>query len=160
MKNCLPDLRVGPVSMGSGRFDSQMMGAAVVLSLIGWTLVGCAPTETLVETPPAKELTDRPVAAPLADGPAVTINSLMAEQSDESVTISGTVAKRVPVLEGWLYQMSDNTGSLWVLTERSDPTVGELATVQGLVRYEAITVGEVDASEMYLEEQSYRRGDG
>jgi hypothetical protein len=113
-----------------------------------------------VETPPVKELTDRPAAAPLSNGPAVSIDSLMAEQSDETVTISGTVAKRVPILEGWLYQVSDSTGSLWVLTERSDPTVGELATVQGLVRYEAIAVGEIDASEMYLEEQSYRRGDG
>jgi hypothetical protein len=158
MKTCLLGLPVGAV--GTARLGYRIKGAAVALVLTSSILGGCAPSETLTETPAAKELTDRPVAAPLSEGPAVTIDSLMAEQSDEIVTISGTVAKRVPVLEGWLYQVSDNTGSLWVLTERSDPTVGELATVQGLVRYEAITVGEVDASEMYLEEQSYRRDDG
>lgn len=157
MKICLWGLGLPTDSLSYGLKTSAVVALWLGSSLLG----GCAPAEpSRVEAPLVKELSDRPADAPLPSRQAVTIGSLMANQSDETVTISGTVAKRVPILEGWLYQVSDDTGSLWVLSDRSDPAVGELATVQGVVRYEAITVGEIDASEVYLEEQSYRQGDG
>ncbi len=88
---------------------------------------------------------------------SVSIGSLTAEQADDTVTISGTVAQRVPLLEGWLYEVSDDSGSLWVLSDKSAPAVGETATVDGVVRYEAIVVGEIDAGEVYLQEASSRQ---
>ncbi|MEL7359858.1 MAG: hypothetical protein AAFN40_25405 [Cyanobacteria bacterium J06560_6] len=87
----------------------------------------------------------------------VPIDSLMSERVDESVAIKGTVAQRVAILEGWLYQVQDDTGKLWVLADHTAPEVGQLATVEGTLRYEAIVVGEIDAGEVYLEAQSYRQ---
>ncbi|MGD1896111.1 MAG: hypothetical protein ACFB16_04070 [Phormidesmis sp.] len=92
----------------------------------------------------------------LSSRTVVPIESLMAEGAGESVAVSGTVAQRVAILGGWLYEVQDDTGSLWVLTKRSEPTVGELATVEGVVHYEPIVVGEIDAGSVYLEEASYR----
>jgi hypothetical protein len=138
------------------------------LLLLGFTLISVAACtasevsvdtpgteEPAVSTPPSNRSARLPVIG-LANRAAVDINSLTADQADETVTIAGTVAKRVPLLEGWLYQVSDNSGSLWVLNDRSAPEVGESATVEGTVRYEAIVVGEIDAGEVYLQEQSSR----
>ncbi|MEO1619747.1 MAG: hypothetical protein AAFU53_01805 [Cyanobacteria bacterium J06632_3] len=99
---------------------------------------------------PAIRLTNRPV---------VPIASLMTDNVDETVAISGQVAQKVSMLDGWLYQVEDETGSLWVLSDRTAPTIGESATVEGIVRYEAIVVDEFDAGEVYLEEKFYREGE-
>lgn len=93
----------------------------------------------------------------LSNRSVVPIESLMADSADESVTIQGTVAQRVALLDGWLYQLRDETGSLWIVADGSEPDVGQQVTVEGTVRYEAITVEDIDAGEVYLEEQAYRR---
>lgn len=85
----------------------------------------------------------------------VPIDSLMANREDDEVAVSGLVTQRAAILEGWLYEVRDDTGSLWVLSDRSEPTVGAIATVEGIVRYESIVVGEIDAGSVYLEEQAY-----
>ncbi len=121
-------------------------------------LGGCTAVDTGADTPAADLETSslRLPAIRLSNRPVVTIGSLMSEQVDGAVTVSGTVAQRAALLDGWLYQLQDDTGSLWVQTESSEPSVGELATVEGILRYESIVVDEIDASDLYLEEQSYQ----
>jgi hypothetical protein len=140
------------------------------LWLLGFTLLSmtaCTASEVSVDAPSSEEPaasegtppSDRSARLPvmgLANRAAVEIDSLTADQADETVTIAGTVAKRARLLEGWLYQVSDDSGSVWVLNDRSAPEVGETATIEGTVRYEAIVVGEIDAGEVYLQEQSSR----
>ncbi len=106
---------------------------------------------------PASEFPVRFPAIRLSNRPVVTIDSLMADKDSEKVAVEGTVAARVGILEGWLYQLDDGTGSVWVLSDGSEPEVGQLATVEGVVHYEAITVGDIDAGDVYLEEQAYRQ---
>jgi hypothetical protein len=139
--------------------------------LLGCTLLslGACTTAELGEGSPTAEVpaakTDNPTAdgsvrlptIRLASRATVSIASLTAERANDTVTVSGTVAQRVPLLEGWLYQVSDDSGSLWVLNDRSAPDVGENATVEGVVRYEAIVIGEIDAGEVYLQEGSSRQ---
>ena len=84
---------------------------------------------------------------------AAEIASLSADQADKRIVVSGTVIRRSALLEGWLYQVQDNTGSLWVQSDRTAPAVGESTTVEGTLRYEQIVVGEVDASDVYLQAQ-------
>jgi len=85
----------------------------------------------------------------------VPIASLMADREADRVAVSGTVTQRAAILDGWLYEVQDETGSLWVLTEQSEPVVGAIAKVEGIIRYESIVVGEIDAGSIYLEEQIY-----
>lgn len=98
---------------------------------------------------------DIPASLPtvrLTNRSVLEIDSVAAEQVDQTVAIAGTVTQRVALLDGWLYQVSDDSGSLWVLTHSSAPALDEAVTVEGIVRYEAIVVEEIDAGEIYLEE--------
>lgn len=134
---------------------SRARSGAVLLMLL---LASCTVAETSPSAPSNAEVPLPPVSLPSLrlPGQSTAINSLSADRAEEKVSISGNVTKRVATLGGWLYQLEDSTGSLWVKTSQSDPIVGDMATVSGIIRYEAIVVGEIDAGEVYLEEQSYR----
>lgn len=130
---------------------SAGLGAVLASSAIS----GCAVSEVGPE--PVAEVS--PVRLPafrLSSRPATTINSLTDQQVDDTITVSGKIAQRAAVLEGWLYQVQDETGSLWVLTDREAPEVGESVTVEGAVRYEPIVIGDINASDFYLEEEAYQ----
>lgn len=129
----------------------------LLLSLSGLLLGGCASPKSTADSE-LSTTTSLPSATPklrLTKQATVPISSVAASEGDKKVTISGTVAKRVAILGGWLYQVSDNSGSVWVLTTASNPTVGQVATVEGTIRYEAIAVGEIDAGDVYLKESAY-----
>ena len=133
---------------------AALSSACVGIVLAGSVLSGCTTTEV---SPDAAEV---PVQLPtfrLSSRPATAIDSLSDAQVNETITVSGKIAQKSPVLEGWLYQVQDETGSLWVLTDRDAPEVGESVTVEGAIRYEPIVVGEIDASEFYLEEKTHQQ---
>jgi hypothetical protein len=73
-----------------------------------------------------------------------------------TVTIQGQVRQRIPLLQGWIYAVADDTGQIWVLTQQSTPQIGETAQVTGRLQYEPILVGEADIGEHYVEEKTYR----
>ena len=125
--------------------------------LAGLTLNGCTVAE--VATEPSKA--EAPVRLPsfrLSSRPALEIDSLSEDQLDDTITVSGEIAQKAAVLEGWIYQIKDDTGSLWILSDREVPDVGEVVTVEGTVRYEPIMVDSIDASEFYIEEKAHQRG--
>lgn len=130
------------------------MGLGVVLA--GSVLGGCTVAEVSSETP-AAEAPARLPAFRLSSQPATAIDSLTDEQVDDTITVSGKISQRAAVLEGWLYQVQDETGSLWVLTDRDAPEVGDSVTVEGAVRYEPIVVDDINVSEFYLEEKADRQ---
>jgi len=129
-------------------------------------LISCSPAEApIAEAPtadtPAVEDRSPAIRFPsirLSGWSVVPIASLMADSADSTVAVSGTVVEKVPVLESWLYQVQDDSGSVWVQSKGSDPVVGDAVTVEGVVRYEAIVVDGIDAGEVYLEERAYQSG--
>ncbi|MGB7087296.1 MAG: hypothetical protein WBD47_17190 [Phormidesmis sp.] len=132
-----------------------------LLGLSGCTMSDTAQLETDASksnSQPAADASRLP-ALRLANRSIVPISSLTAEKVDETVTISGRVIRREPILAGWLYQIEDDTGELWVLSNQSnsavEPEADQIAIVEGIVRYEPIVVEEIDASELYLEAQTY-----
>lgn len=140
-------------------------GLLILGALSACTTSGVGSNTPALETSGAKTDTSKldSVRLPLiglANQSTVPIASLTADQAETTVTIAGTVAQRAPLLnQGELYQVSDDSGSMWVLSDRPSPQVGETVTVEGVVRYEAIVTGEIDASEIYLQEQSSRPAD-
>lgn len=84
---------------------------------------------------------------------AVEIESLRRpERVERSLPLSGSVVQRLAVLDGWLYQLDDGTGQLWVVTQKAAPAVGEHVYVKGVLRYEAIVINGADLGDYYLEE--------
>ena len=85
---------------------------------------------------------------------SVTIESLRQPQRVErSVPLTGAVIQRLAILNGWLYQIDDGTGQVWILTKQSAPELGKQVYVKGVLRYEAIVINGADLGDYYLEEQ-------
>ncbi|MEL6157952.1 MAG: hypothetical protein AAGJ95_13875 [Cyanobacteria bacterium J06554_11] len=152
--------RVWPVDM---RLCLLAGGVALSLALSGCTM-SSGPADSASQTDaetsgPSSEQpsTVRLPSIRLSRRAAVPIASLAADRAQETVAVSGEVAQRVAVLDGWLYQVQDETGSLWVVTNQSEPVMGAAVTVEGTLRYESIVVEGIDAGEVYLEETTYRQ---
>ena len=72
---------------------------------------------------------------------------------DHPVYLRGRVRQSIPLLNGWIYQLQDDTGSIWVVTQISAPTAGEEILIKGLAHYESVLVEGEDLGEHYIEEQ-------
>lgn len=75
------------------------------------------------------------------------------QQVERSVSLTGSVTQRLAILDGWLYQIEDGTGQVWILTEDVAPAIGRNVDVEGVLRYEAIVINEADLGDYYLEEK-------
>src|SRR5262249_34716219 len=68
---------------------------------------------------------------------ATTINQVMADPSryrDREVTVSGTVSNSFSALTRGIYLVKDDTGELWVYSDRGVPRNGARVTVKGTIR--------------------------
>ena len=95
-------------------------------------------------------------ALPFAQQP-MTIDSLSQRQG-QSVIFQGDVRRQVPLVSGQLYQVQDNTGSIWVVTHGAavDVAIGNAVTVQGTVQYKDIQISGSNLSEYYIEAERFQ----
>ncbi len=83
----------------------------------------------------------------------VAIDSLrQPQQVERSVSLTGSVVQRLAILDGWLYQLDDGTGQIWIVAQQAAPDVGKQVDVKGVLRYEAIVINGADLGDYYLEE--------
>lgn len=74
--------------------------------------------------------------------------------ASDIILIEGTVGQHIPLVNRWLYELQDDSGSIWVLTQESPPTTGDQAKIQAVVHYQSVLVSGQDIGEYYAEEQS------
>ncbi|MEO0869930.1 MAG: hypothetical protein AAFY17_16140 [Cyanobacteria bacterium J06642_11] len=85
---------------------------------------------------------------------SITIESLRQPQRVErSVTLTGSVTERLTIVNGWLYQVEDGTGQVWVSTQQPAPAIGNQVRIKGVLRYRPIEISGADLGDYYLEEQ-------
>lgn len=75
------------------------------------------------------------------------------QDSEATVYLQGKVAKQVPLLKRQVYQLQDLSGTIWVLTNKTDLQQGDEVLVKGKVRYQSIPLAGKDFGEVYVEEQ-------
>jgi hypothetical protein len=66
-----------------------------------------------------------------------TINQVLADPSryrDREVQLSGTVVDSYSVASRGAYRLDDDTGHLWVVSDRGTPRKGARVTVKGTIR--------------------------
>jgi hypothetical protein len=85
----------------------------------------------------------------------ITIQAVLEQPVlDESVYLEGTVGDHVPLVEARVYELQDETGSIWVLTTAAEPQSGTQIEIQGIVRYlgdgDPLTQPEL----LYIEEET------
>ncbi|MCL2927387.1 MAG: DNA-binding protein [Trichodesmium sp. St16_bin4-tuft] len=74
---------------------------------------------------------------------------------DNQVYLKGVVEGRAPFLETGAYELTDSTGSIWILTRAELPKIGAKITIKGKIRYQSIVVpqlGNKDVGDFYIEE--------
>lgn len=85
---------------------------------------------------------------------AVKIDTLRQPQRVERlVPVAGSVTQRLAILDGWLYEIDDGTGQVWILTQQAAPAMGSQVHINGVLRYKAIPINGVDLGDFYLEEK-------
>lgn len=68
------------------------------------------------------------------------------------VTIEGKIVKTVPLLNSQAYQIQDNSSSIWVVVgNKLQFNPGQTVRLQGILKYQNITVEGDDWGEFYLE---------
>lgn len=74
---------------------------------------------------------------------------------DTPVYLSGTIVQQVPLVDGRLYELQDESGSIWVMaaSESEALVTGNTIRVQGLVSYENIAIAGQEQGELYIQEQ-------
>jgi hypothetical protein len=76
-------------------------------------------------------------------------------QVDAEVYLRGKVENRAPFVGNAAYQLQDGTGSIWILTKKDLPQLGDEVLLKGEVRYKSITLKELagkDLGEVYVDE--------
>ncbi|MDJ0516695.1 MAG: hypothetical protein QNJ74_10730 [Trichodesmium sp. MO_231.B1] len=74
---------------------------------------------------------------------------------DNQVYLKGTVESRAPFIETGAYELTDDTGSIWIFTTAELPKIGTEITIKGKIRYQSIIVSELgnqDVGDFYIEE--------
>lgn len=108
-----------------------------ILSLVFWSLSGC------------KYLINLGFASPQL----IEINQIQLEKHQQNpITVTGKVAKIVPLLNSSAYELKDQTGSIWVVTNNNLPQVGEEITVEAMAEYQEIVIDSENLGGLYLRE--------
>ncbi|MBT9313308.1 hypothetical protein [Leptothoe kymatousa] len=75
------------------------------------------------------------------------------QRVERSVNLMGTVTQKLAIVNGWLYQVDDGTGQVWISTQEVAPVVGNQVHIKGVVRYQPVEVNGADLGDYYLEEK-------
>ncbi len=93
------------------------------------------------------------VAIPLLNTPT-TISQIEQKQPNEQISLRGKVINLAPFLTGGAYQLEDNSGKIWVITDTNLPKQGDEIKVKAQIKQENIVISEQNFSEYYLIELS------
>ena len=69
------------------------------------------------------------------------------------VVLSGKVTTRSPLLGQQAYEIQDETGTIWILTQGQAPAVGQAVQIRGKVRYQRVVLAGKDQGSVYIEQQ-------
>ncbi|MGP1384699.1 MAG: hypothetical protein ACTS2F_14135 [Thainema sp.] len=89
----------------------------------------------------------QPIAQLLAADPTTIV--------DTTVHLSGKIVQQIPLVDGRIYELQDETGSIWVMaaSESEALITGNNIQIQGIVAYENIAIAGQEQGELYIQEQ-------
>ncbi|MBW4445779.1 MAG: hypothetical protein KME38_02580 [Spirirestis rafaelensis WJT71-NPBG6] len=81
------------------------------------------------------------------------IRELKPQSDKATVYIQGKVNSSVPLIKQQVYQISDSSGKIWVLTKQTGWKEGQEVVVKGKINYQSIPLAGKEFGEIYLEEE-------
>ncbi|MGG6293581.1 hypothetical protein ACQ4M4_04070 [Leptolyngbya sp. AN02str] len=87
-------------------------------------------------------------------GQTIPIRSVLDTQLllGRAVQLQGQVGDRAPLMDGQVYELSDSTGGIWVISPNLDLQSGEMVKIRGRVRLQSVMIEELKLQEVYIEE--------
>lgn len=122
------------------------IGLLVCASLVT-SLLSCGNT-------PETQSNSGNLLAVLDIGNATKIRDAQKQKPNTTVRVQGKITALAPLAGGLrAYELRDDTGSIWVVTQQKVPPVGSSIGVQGTVRIEQIKIEGRDQSSVYIEQR-------
>lgn len=119
--------------------------------LLAVVCLGCAASQVpnTSETAPRVHL---PRAIAQLTQPTTALQDISENSVNQAINVEGQVQQHAPLVEGWLYQVADDTATIWITTAIAPPAIGESVRIRGVVQYQQILIGDADIGEYYLQE--------
>lgn len=70
-----------------------------------------------------------------------------------SVRLQGQIGETIPLVNAYLYELRDSTGSIWVMSSTPPPPQGVSIRLTGRAHFTSIPVGSEETGEFYVEER-------
>lgn len=112
-----------------------------IVSLLIGGLVGCTPLNDLGLAQP-----------PITPIQEISPQSTTTVADESLIYLEGKVVDRAPFMDSGSYQLQDETGTIWVLTDENLPQTGEQIIIKGKVAYQSIAIDGQDLGELYIVE--------
>ncbi|NET55880.1 MAG: hypothetical protein F6K47_06840 [Symploca sp. SIO2E6] len=75
------------------------------------------------------------------------------QEASATVHVLGEVITKAPFLGSGAYQLKDETGTIWIVTNQTLPEVGDGILLKGQLQYQSIPIGGQELGEVYIQEQ-------
>ncbi len=96
-----------------------------VLAIAVFSLVGCQP-------------------------PEISIIDVEKKKSGKTVYLTGKVIHLAPFVDNAAYKLQDNTGSVWVVTSKTPPTLKAMVSIKGKIQYQSLPFAETELGDFYV----------
>lgn len=121
--------------------------------VVGVALVAVTSCGASIDATVGYRLRDRISQWPgLAGLDPVTPIAEVGQSRRATVYLTGTVERHLPLMNQGLYELTDDSGAIWVLSGAAPPPVGTMLTVRATIQYEQILLRGLDIGEYYAEE--------
>jgi hypothetical protein len=87
-------------------------------------------------------------------GAVTSVRNLQQNQAvGTTIHLRGKVGAHAPLLGGQVYELTDETGKIWVLTQEKPPNPGDEVVIKGQVRFKSIPLNGKEQGSVYIEQQ-------
>ncbi len=84
--------------------------------------------------------------------PVIKIETIKQKKSGKVVYLTGKVTQQAPFINTAAYQIQDETGSVWVVTEQTPPSIEQKIAIKGKIQYQSLPFAEQELGDFYVQE--------
>ena len=82
----------------------------------------------------------------------IEIETIKQKKSGKVVYLAGKVISTAPFIDTAAYQIQDDTGRVWVVTEQDFPPVDREIAIKGKIQYQSLPFAEQELGDFYIQE--------
>ena len=80
----------------------------------------------------------------------IAIEEVSQQKTGKTVHLNGKVVHLAPFVDNAAYQIEDATGKIWVVTNQTQPKIGQQISIKGKIAYQSLPFAEQELGDFYL----------